>query len=33
MAAARAYLNPFRIDTGLLRFPIAFVIFTASAPY
>lgn len=32
MAAARAYLDRFRIDGGLLRFPIAFVIFTASTP-
>ena len=33
MAAARAYLSRFRIDGGLLRFPIAFVIFTAGTPY
>jgi ubiquinone/menaquinone biosynthesis C-methylase UbiE len=32
MAAARAYLDRFRIDGGLLRFPIAFLIFTASTP-
>src|SRR5262249_51574684 len=33
MAAEGAYLARFRIDGGLLRFPIAFVIFTASTPY
>jgi SAM-dependent methyltransferase len=33
MAAAQTYLNRFRIDGGLLRFPIAFVIFSASTPY
>ena len=29
MAAARSYLDRFRIDGGLLRFPLAFLIFTA----
>jgi ubiquinone/menaquinone biosynthesis C-methylase UbiE len=31
-AAAEAYLSPYRIGGGLSRFPIAFLIFTASRP-